>query len=143
MSRPPLLGRDAYPHWHSLPILWADNDLYGHVNNAVHYRWFDTVVNIWLIDQGLLDLSEGDPICLLVGNGCRYAASLSYPDTVEIGLKLDQLGTTSVTYRLGVFAKGHETAAAEGHFTHVCVTREGWNPRPWPEIWREKFASLS
>ncbi len=143
MSRAPLLGRDAYRHWHNLPTQWADNDVYGHVNNAVHYRWFDTVVNNWLIDKGLLDIEHGDPIGLVVETGCRYAASLVYPMTVEIGMMIERLGSSSVTYRLGVFAPGAETAAAEGHFTHVYVDRKSRRPVPLPGEWRRTLETLT
>ena len=99
-------GREAYPVWREIATRWADNDAYGHVNNTVHYAWFDTAVNGWLIEAGLLDVAAGDPIGLVVETGCRYAAPLTYPEPVEIGLGVERLGTSSVTYRLGVFAKG-------------------------------------
>ena len=40
-----------------LPITtrWMDNDVYGHVNNAHYYSWFDTIANTFLIEQGGLD----------------------------------------------------------------------------------------
>jgi len=139
MSRTALLSREAYRHWHRIETLWADNDVYGHVNNAVHYRWFDTVVNAWLVSGGLLDPQGGNPIGLVVETGCRYAASVSFPDAVEIGLAVEKLGNSSVTYRLGVFAEGGESAAAEGHFTHVYVDRETRLPVPIPDAWRERL----
>ncbi|MFM5907715.1 MAG: acyl-CoA thioesterase [Novosphingobium sp.] len=143
MSRAPFLDRSDYPHWHSLPTQWADNDVYGHVNNAVQYRWFDTVVNNWLIAKGLLDIEHGDPIGLVVETGCRYAAPLVHPMVVDIGLRVDKLGSSSVSYRLGVFAEGAESAAAEGHFTHVYVGRESRRPVPLPSAWRSLLESLS
>ena len=139
----PLLGRDAYPVWRELDTRWADNDAYGHVNNVVHYSWFDTTVNAWLIDNGLLDVAAGDPIGLVVETGCRYAGSLTYPEPVEIGLGVERLGGSSVTYRLGVFAKGAEQAAAEGHFTHVYVGRESRRPVALPEAWRAKLEAIT
>lgn len=143
VSRPALLGREAYRHWHHLPTQWADNDVYGHVNNAVQYRWFDTVVNNWLIEQGLLDIEHGDPIGLVVETGCRYAASLVHPMTVEIGMMIERLGSSSVTYRLGVFAPGQDNPAAEGHFTHVYVDRQNRRPVPLPEGWRRTLETLT
>ena len=142
MSREPLRGRDAYPVWREISTRWADNDAYGHVNNVVHYSWFDTAVNVWLIENGLLDLVHGDPIGLVVETGCRYAGSLTYPEPVEIGLGVERLGGSSVTYRLGVFAKGAEQPAAEGHFTHVYVGRESRRPVPLPEAWRAKLETI-
>ena len=135
-------GRGAYPVWREIATRWADNDAYGHVNNAVHYSWFDTAVNAWLIEIGLLDIAQGDPIGLVVETGCRYAAPLTYPEPVEIGLGVERLGNSSVTYRLCVFAKGAESPAAEGHFTHVYVGRESRRPVPLPDAWREKLTAI-
>lgn len=143
MSREPLRPRSAYRHWTPITTRWHDNDAYGHVNNSVHYGWFDTAVNAWLIAAGLLDIERSDPIGLVVETGCRYAASLAFPQPVEVGLALARLGESSVTYHLGVFALGASEAAAEGHFTHVYVGREGRRPVPLPEAWRERMRALA
>ena len=142
MSREPLKGRPAYPVWREVATRWADNDVYGHVNNVVHYSWFDTAVNAWLIDNGLLDIARGDPIGLVVETGCRYAGTLAYPEPVEIGFGVERLGGSSVTYRLGVFARGAEEASAEGHFIHVYVGRESRRPVALPGPWREKLEGI-
>ena len=138
----PMRGRAAYPVWREIATRWSDNDVYGHVNNVVHYSWFDTAVNAWLIEAGLLDVDRGDPIGLVVETGCRYAASLSYPEPVEIGLGVEKLGTSSVRYRIGVFAKGVAEAAAEGHFVHVYVGRESRRPVPLPDAWRSRLEAI-
>ena len=142
MSRQPLLPREAYRYWQRIETLWADNDVYGHVNNTVHYRWFDTVVNTWLIDAGLLDPVNGNPIGLVVETGCRFTGSITFPEPVGIGLLVEKLGNSSVTYRLGIFRSGVDEAAAEGHFTHVYVDRESRRPVPIPPDWRGKLMTL-
>jgi acyl-CoA thioester hydrolase len=136
-------GRDAYRVWREIGTRWADNDAYGHVNNTVYYTWFDTAVNAWLIEAGLLDVADGDPICIVAETGCRYARPLSYPKPVEVGLAVERLGTSSVRYRLGVFPRGVETAAAEGFFVHVCVGRETRRPVPLPDAWRERLSEIA
>ena len=98
MSRAPLRPRGAYHHFTPISTRWHDNDVYGHVNNVVYYSWFDTAVNAWLIEVGLLDIENGNPIGLVVETGCRYAASVEFPQMVEIGLKVARLGSSSVTY---------------------------------------------
>jgi len=143
LSREALRGRGAYRVWREIGTRWSDNDAYGHVNNTVHYVWFDTAVNAWLIDAGLLDVAAGDPIGLVVETGCRYARPLAYPETVEVGLAVERLGTSSVRYRLGVFAKGAGEAAAEGHFTHVYVERKTRRPVPLPAAWRETLEKIA
>ena len=142
MSRAPLKGRGSYKAWREIGTRWSDNDAYGHVNNTVYYGWFDTAVNAWLIEAGLLDLAHGNPIGLVVETGCRYARPLAYPEPVEIGLAVEKVGRSSVEYRLGVFAKGAEEAAAEGRFVHVYVDRESRRPVELPEAWRNLLLSL-
>ncbi len=135
-ERPAPRTRSAYPHFTAITTRWADNDAYGHVNNTVYYGWFDTVVNQFLVETGLLDIVNGDLIGLVVETGCRYFAPLSYPGAVDVGLKVARLGSSSVTYHLGVFAEGEEAPSAEGHFTHVHVDRETRRPVPLPDDWR-------
>ncbi|PSJ38086.1 acyl-CoA thioesterase [Allosphingosinicella deserti] len=143
MSREPLQSRDYYRAWREIGTRWADNDAYGHVNNTVYYQWFDTAVNAWLIEHGLLDVAAGDPIGLVVETGCRYARSLVYPEPVEIGLAVDHVGTSSVRYRIGVFGKGAAEPSAEGYFVHVYVSRAERRPVKVPERWRAAFESIS
>lgn len=140
--REPLRPRSAYRFWTPILTRWHDNDVYGHINNMVYYGWFDTAVNAWLIEAGLLDIEAGDPIGLVVETGCRYAAPLAFPEPVEIGLAVAWLGGSSVTYHLGVFAKGAADAAAEGHFTHVYVGRESRRPVKLPAEWRTHMERL-
>lgn len=142
MNRAPLKGRSAYKVWREMATRWADNDAYGHINNVVHYSWFDSAVNAWLIEAGLLDIETGDPIGLVVETGCRYAGSLTYPEPVEIGFGVERLGNSSVTYRLGVFAKGDDEPAAEGHFVHVYVDRETRRPVELPLAWRARLEAI-
>jgi acyl-CoA thioester hydrolase len=143
VSRPALLGREAYRHFTTITTRWQDNDAYGHVNNTVYYEWFDTAVNRWLVEEGLLDIEQGDPIGLVVQTGCSYFAPLAFPGDVEVGLAVERLGKSSVTYRIGVFAVGSDQPSAQGHFTHVYVGRDSRRPTPLPDNWREKLEALA
>lgn len=142
MSREPLRERNAYRVWRPLTTRWGDNDVYGHVNNVVHYAWIDTAVNAWLIEQGLLDLEQGDPIGLVVETGCRYARPLAYPQAVEIGLAVESLGRSSVRYVLGIFGEGEREAAAEGFLVHVYVSRGDRQPVAIPGEWRKRLEEI-
>lgn len=139
--------RDAFATFVEMPTRWADNDVYGHVNNVTYFSYFDTAVNQWLIAQGLLHLNpvEADrdaPLGLVVSNQCQFYASLAFPQTLEVGLCVEHLGRSSVRYGLGVFAKGQLTLAAYGQFTHVYVQRSTRRPMPLPEHWRAKLSQL-
>jgi acyl-CoA thioester hydrolase len=142
VSRTPLSGRECYRVWREIGTRWADNDAYGHVNNVVYYSWFDTAVNSCLIDAGLLDIAHGDPIGLVVETGCRYARPLAFPAAVEVGMAVAAIGKSSVRYRLGVFPKNDDEAAAEGHFVHVYVDRHSRQPTELPAAWRRAFEAM-
>ena len=143
MSRPSPRGRDAYRHFTTITTRWSDNDAYGHVNNTIYYQWFDSAVNALLVGAGLLDIAHGDPIGLVVETSCSYFAPLSFPGEIEVGIAIDRLGTSSVTYAIGIFAKGSDQTAAQGHFTHVYVARDTRRPVPLPDAWREKLRALA
>jgi len=100
-------SRSDYRVHRLIPTRWMDNDAYGHVNNVVYYSWFDTVVNAWLIEQGLLDINHGNPIGLVVETGCRYNRSVAFPEIVEAGLRIAKLGNSSVRWEVGMFTAGH------------------------------------
>ena len=131
MSKPLPAARSAYRAWRTISTRWADNDAYGHVNNVVYYSWFDTAVNAYLIEQGVLDIREGAVIGLVVETQCNYFSPLAFPQTVELGLRVAHCGRSSVRYELGVFAQGQAFAAAQGHFVHVYVDAASRQAAPW------------
>ncbi len=133
MSRPPAEPRSAYKAFRSISTRWSDNDAYGHVNNVVYYQWFDTAVNAWLIDKGLLDVQAGEVIGLVVETQCNYFEPLAFPQSVEAGLRVAQVGRSSVRFEIGIFAEGAQTCAAQGHFVHVYVDRQTRRPHLLPE----------
>ena len=140
--RPTPQSRGGYRCFRSIPTRWADNDMYGHVNNVVYYAWFDTAVNSLLIERGALDIHQGATIGFVVETQCNYFAPLAFPQTVEAGIRVAHAGSSSVRYEIALFAEGAETAAAQGHFVHVYVDRATRRPTPLPERLRRVLESL-
>jgi acyl-CoA thioester hydrolase len=134
--------RAAYRHFLAIPTRWMDNDVYGHVNNVTYYSYFDTVVNKWLIDVGLLDIEKSPVIGLVVETGCAYFRPIAFPDTVAAGLRVAHIGRTSVRYEVGLFKNDEPTVAAAGHFVHVYVERDSGRPAPLGEAMRAGLAGL-
>ena len=143
MSREEPAARPEFKVWRQYTTRWADNDAYGHVNNTVYYQWFDSAVNAWLVERGLLDIQHGDPIALVVETRCAYFAPLQFPQDVGVGLAVSSIGRSSVRYRIGIFAAGQDRAAAQGEFVHVLVDRTSRRPTEFPARWREAFAQIS
>jgi acyl-CoA thioester hydrolase len=131
-SRPQPEPRSAYRVFRPITTRWMDNDQYGHVNNVVYYSWFDTAVNAHLIEQGALDVAHGQVIGLVVETQCHYFAPLAFPQTIEAGLSVAHIGSSSVRYEVGLFAQGAPMTAARGHFVHVYVDRASQRPAPLP-----------
>lgn len=137
MNRPEPLERGKFNLFRPMQTRWADNDFYGHMNNVVHYALFDTAINAWLVERGLLDLHNGSTIGLVVETGCHYFAELAFPDTIDAGIGVERVGSSSVIYRIALFREKDMTAAAQGRFVHVYVDRETRRPRPLDSHWRE------
>jgi acyl-CoA thioester hydrolase len=121
-----------YPQRFPIQTRWKDNDVYGHVNNVEYYSYFDTAINAWLIREGGLDIERGDVIGLCVESHCEYRAALTFPEVIEVGLRVGRLGKSSVRYELAIFREGGDEVTAEGHFVHVFVERESRRPVPIP-----------
>ena len=141
-ARPRPNHRDGYRAFRSIPTRWADNDMYGLVNNVVYYAWFDTAVNALLIERGALDVQAGETIGFVVETQCNYFAPLAFPQTVEAGIRVTHVGASSVRYEIGLFAEGAGEAAAQGHFVHVYVDRRTRRPVPLPDPLRRIAADL-
>jgi acyl-CoA thioester hydrolase len=122
------LPRSHFQVFQHITTRWSDNDVYGHVNNVVYYQWFDTAVNAYLINNAALDIHHGQTIGLVVETHCNYFAPLAFPQTVEAGLRVARMGTSSVRYEVGLFAQGEPLSAAHGHFVHVYVDKETRRP---------------
>jgi acyl-CoA thioester hydrolase len=134
--------RSSYRVFRSIGTRWMDNDAYGHVNNVVYYSWFDTAVNAFLIEQGVLDIHQGDTIGLVIETQCNYFAPLAFPQTVEAGIRVAKLGKSSVRYEVGLFAQGGDTAAAQGHFIHVYVDKANRRPVALPDNLKSLLETL-
>ncbi len=140
---PAASNRSDYRHFLPLQTRWADNDVYGHVNNVAYYGYFDTIVNEYLIGAGALDIHDGEVIGLVVETGCRYFAPLEFPQKLEGALRVAKIGNSSVRYELAIFKEGEQSPAAEGHFTHVYVDRKTRRPAPLPQSFKSVLERIA
>jgi acyl-CoA thioester hydrolase len=142
MTRASPQAREAYPQFRRIASRWEDNDVYGHINNVVYYSFFDTAVNAHLIEAGALDIHGGEVIGLVIETGCNYFAPLAFPQTVEAGIRVAHIGSSSVRYEVGLFGAGEPLSAAAGHFVHVYVDRQTRRPVPLPPALRQVLEAL-
>lgn len=119
-----------------------DNDIYGHVNNVTYYSYFDSAVNRYLIEAGVLDIHGGEVIGLVVETHCNYFAPLAFPRSVDAGIRVTKVGSSSVRYEIGLFDEGQALSAAIGHFVHVYVDRETRRPTSLPPAFAQAVERL-
>jgi acyl-CoA thioester hydrolase len=143
MSKAEAPSRKDYPWFTAITTRWSDNDIYGHVNNVIYYSYFDSVANRYLIDEGGLDIHDGDTVGLVVNSACDYYTPVAYPEALQGALRVDRLGNSSVQYGIGIFREGVDLACANGTFTHVFVNRATSRPVPIPPRMREALAAIA
>lgn len=141
-ERPRPSLRADYRIFRTISTRWSDNDIYGHMNNVVHYSLFDTAVNGWLIENSLLDPHGGPQIGMVAETGCRYHSEMGFPDVVTAGLRVGRLGNSSARYEIGLFRNAEEQAAAEGFFVHVYVDRASRRPRSMEPALRQALEGI-
>lgn len=124
--------RSDYPYLHPITTRWHDNDIYGHINNVTYYAFFDSAVNSWLINEGGLDIHQGEQVAFVVSSGCDYFSPVAFPEPIEIGVRVAKLGNSSVHYELALFKDGKPDACATGRFVHVFVERTSNRACPIP-----------
>ena len=137
----PSIRRD-YMAFQQHSTRWWDNDSYRHINNAVYYSFFDSAVNQLLIEAGVLHIDSSPVIGLVVETGCRYHASIAFPDTIHTGVRVSKIGTSSVQYDIGLFRNDSDHASADGFFVHVYVDRMTNKPQPIPHDTRKLLETL-
>jgi acyl-CoA thioester hydrolase len=142
-----LTSRDFPVLW---PVLtrWADNDMFGHLNNAVYYQLFDTAINGWINTNVAVDPVTIAAQGIVAESGCRYFSELHFPERLVVGVAITRLGRSSVTYRLGIFRSAEELAAEEeqtiaalGHWVHVYIGRTSRRPVPIPDAIRDLLST--
>lgn len=142
-DRPTPASRSRYRHFYTLPTRWADNDIYGHINNVVYYAYFDTAVNRYLIEEGGLRPGSDTVVGYVVNSSADYFAPVAHPADLQLGLAVVRLGAKSVTWEVGVFLADDDVSRVTGRFTHAFVDREQNRSAEIPPAIRDAVAALS
>jgi acyl-CoA thioester hydrolase len=125
---------DDYPYRWSFPTRWNDNDVFGHVNNTIYYAAMDTTVTSWFVREFRFDPVGSPWIAVIVSSSCHFRVSAVFPEVIEVGLRAERVGRTSIVWRFGLFRAGDGELLATGEFVHVVVGRHGdRRPAPIPD----------
>ncbi|WP_109441078.1 acyl-CoA thioesterase [Acinetobacter haemolyticus] len=137
MSKPIFRTREQFKFFFNIQTRWADNDIYGHVNNVTYYSYFDTAANSLLIQKTGFDIHNSEIIGLVVDSACSFLQELSFPEMIEVGVAIGKIGNSSLRYELAIFKQNQPQTAAQGHFVHVFVDRKSRKSMAIPQEMRE------
>ena len=140
-SRPGPGRRADYRGFYPVITRWADNDAFGHVNNASYYSYYDSAVTGWLVARRLIAFSGG-PMWMVAETGCRFYSEVAFPQTLAVGMRVARLGTSAVSWELALFCEDADLASAEGRMVHVHVSRQTRRPAPIPLELRAAFSPV-
>lgn len=127
--------RENYRFFAHVTTRWNDNDVYGHINNAVYNEWMDTAVTNRFREH-LPEYPSSPIIAVAAETYFTFHHSITHPAKVETGFRVKRLGNSSVTCEVGIFLPGETEAAAWGHMVHVWVDRESNKSVPIPDAVR-------
>lgn len=135
--------RSQYFYWIDIPTRWMDGDPYGHVNNVEYYSFIDTAVTRMLLEKKILRNSAFRAIGLCVESQCSYYAPITFPETIEAGVRIARVGNSSLRYEVGLFKPGESEPAAAGHFVHVFVDPDTHRPTPITDDIKQQIQSVT
>ncbi len=133
----------TYPVVIKIPVQWGDQDAFGHVNNTVPHRWFESV-RIELFGRiGLLEsLKEQRIGPILAAVSCNYRRQINFPDTVHVGIRVARIGRTSIAFEHAIVSEKQQALVADGTSTTVVFDYQAGKPHPVPESVRRAIESL-
>jgi len=137
--RPALLAK--YPLAIRLPIQWGDQDSFGHVNNTVYFRWFESARIAYFEQSGLDTVLE--PLKLgpiLARIECNYKRQLIYPDAVWIGARVLSIGGKSLVMEHAIYSESLAEIAAQADSTIVTFDYAANLSCQVPQVAREAIA---
>lgn len=135
--------RADYRAFEMIQSRWNDNDQYGHIYNATYYELFDSAMNIWMMTRGMLDPSRSGPLAVVVENACVFFRQVSFPDPLQVGLRLGHMGNSSAVLEMGLFRDDEDEESAQARFVLVCVDKEDRRPMRFPDWQRDALGALS
>ncbi len=137
----PLLS--GFPVVTTIPLLWGDEDAFGHVNNLAYLRWCESSRVEYLQRVGLwTDLPPSGAGPILASVTCDYKAQLKYPDTVQVGTRVSRIGNTSFRMEHRIVSRSAQEVAALVDSTLVLLDYRLGKPVPIPLDIRRTIGEL-
>ena len=133
----------GYPVVIEIPVLWGELDAYGHVNNTVYFKYFESVRMVYLERCGVLEWYERERIGIILhSTECRFRSALHHPDSVLVGARTIQMEVDRFVMAYTVVSRSADRVAAEGRATLVWFDYNSRSKTSLPEPVRTSISAL-
>jgi acyl-CoA thioester hydrolase len=137
------LTRDQFKHWTTLDVRWSEVDAYGHVNNVAYFTYFEAARAKYILDTNKYDALMGkSALQVIVNCTMNFRKEVRFPSTLEVGVAVDAIGTTSYSMICGMFLAGTEELVADGTGKLVILDPITKRPMIMPEDFIRTFEEL-
>ena len=124
----------GYPVTIEVPVQWGELDAYGHVNNTVFFRYFESARMAYLDRCGFSELYDRERIGpILHSTECRFRCALFHPDLVLVGARALQIERDRFVMGYAVVSRSQDRIAADGRGTLVSFDYKNRTKTPLPE----------
>lgn len=136
-------GPSDFPVQVKLPVQWGEQDLYGHVNNVVYFRWFETARVAYGDRLGFAQrMSEQKCGPILAQVNCNFRRQLTFPDEIVVAARVVRLGRSSLVIGHGVWRSATGTWIADGESTVVYFDYAKQQSTRIPDDLRQRIAEI-
>ena len=132
---------DGYPVELEIPVAWGDLDAFGHVNNTVYFRWFESARMVFFERIGISPNRPEKVGPIMATTSCDYLVPVEYPATVIVGARVQRIGNTSFVMENEATLQG--TPVARGTTVIVLIDYRTGEKVPVPDEMRAAIAALS
>jgi acyl-CoA thioester hydrolase len=113
---------DQYTTIISLAVAWGDMDALNHVNNAVYFKYFESARLAFMEEIDCWKLLGKEGIApVLASTSARYKIPLTYPDTIDVGARISEVGNDRFTQEYAIYSHTHRRIASLGNALVVTV----------------------
>ena len=126
-----------------LPVVWGEMDAYGHVNNIIYFRYFESVRIAYFEHMEFMEFKNNTGIGpILAQTSCRFKIPLAYPDPVKVGARVPSINSDRFEMEYKIVSKKHQSVAATGDGLIVCFNYSENKKVPLPDDLIKKIREI-
>ncbi len=124
-----------YPLHFQQTVAWGDMDAFGHVNNVMFYRYFESA-RIQYLEQ--FNIFNYQVITVISKSDCRYLSPVFYPDQLIVATRVEEMRNSAMRMRYVLFSQRQNKIVADGEAVIVVLDAKTNNKTAIPEAFKQQ-----